>query len=211
MSTASPTTTSPTTPDSFDAGYYGILGVVILSTIILVLLCCGCVAHAQNNFNASLAQNKLLKARLKQFEENQGTTTVEELGELLSQIEKSNQGGLLSDFADSFVVPASQNDVSDQIGLFFYHSSLGRFLLLGVEGALQYVNIILSIIFSGLVVTYINTHIVPTFANAAHGLFSIIMFLGILLIVVGMLSKQFSIFLLPRLGGTGMVEHLKSN
>jgi hypothetical protein len=199
-------TASPTPP--FDAGYYGILVITVIGALILSLLCCGCIAHAQNNSSAAAAQHKLLKARLKEVEKN---GTAEEAGELLSQIEKANQGGLLSDFADSFVIPASENDVSEQIGLFFYHSSLGRFLLLFVERTLQTITLILSIVFSGLVVTYINTYIVPTFVNAAHGTFNLIIGVFVFLVVCQIFSNQYSGFLLPRLGGTGMVEHSKTS
>jgi outer membrane murein-binding lipoprotein Lpp len=199
-------TASPTTPP-FDAVYYGTFSVVVIAVLILLLLCCGCVSRAQNNAAASAAQDKLLRARLVEVEKN---GTAEEAGELLSQIEKANQGGLLTDFADSFVVPASSNEVSEQIGLFFYHSSVGRLALLSVEQLIQKINWILTIVFSGLVINYINTYIVPTFVNAAHGSFTLCVGLLVAIVVLEIFSRQYSGFLLPRLGGTGMVEHAKT-
>lgn len=192
-------------PTVFDASYYGFLAVAVFGVFILALLCCGCVARAQNNDQASLAQNRLLKARLTELQSDPNSS-VKDLSTLLGQIEKANHGGLLVDFADSFVVPVTNNAVSKDISAFFYHSSLGRLLLLSTQGTLNTINMVLTIVFSGLAITYINAHVVPTFTNPAEGSLNVTLFVWGALIVFGIFKDQFSIFLAPRLGGTGIIE-----
>lgn len=202
--TLSPTTSAPTPP--FDAAYSGTLALIILGLVVLSLLCCGCVARSQNNDKAWLAQQNILRAKLEQMSKDRSSYTEKDIRDLKSQIEKANQGGLLIDFAESVVIPMTTNDVSNDIGQFFYHSALGRLLLLSTEQLLNLITLTLSLVVSGLTVTYINTHVVTQFVNQAHGALNITVGAAVFLIIFSVFSKQYSIFIQPRLGGTGVIE-----
>ena len=177
-------TQSPTTP--FDPVYYGVLALLLIGLLVFSLICCGVVAHAQNNRAASLAQRRVLEAKLKKATEDP-QVPVKDIQELRDAIQNLNQGSLTADFADGIVVPATENAVSKDIGEFMYHSSLGRLLLLSTQRILLTVNLITSIVFSGLVVNYITTQVVPTFVNEAGGLLNIAVVLFLFLIFSGVL------------------------
>lgn len=192
-------------PTSFEAAYYGILALSILGAVVIVLLCCGCVARAQNNHKAWMSQKSLLVARLKELRADDNASA-QDIADFLAKVEKSNQGGLLEDFADSLVVPLTDNDVSSHVSSFFYHSTLGRLLLVANQGVLNLCCLVLSLIFSGLAVTYINSHVITQMDNQASASLSILMGSAVLLLVMSICRDQFGIFLQPRLGGTGVIE-----
>jgi hypothetical protein len=201
MSTSIPTA-SPTT---FEAAYYGILAFSILGCAVLTLLCCGCVARSQNNHQAWLIQKKLLKERLRELQGND-KATADDYADLLAKTRHANEGGLMPDITDSLVTPLMGNDVSKDISSFFYHSTLGRFLLVSNQGLLNICCLVLSMTFSLLASSYINLHVIPSLGNQASGALNILVVVGVLLLVVTICRDQFGIFLQPRLGGTGIVE-----
>lgn len=196
-------TSSPTVP--FEAAYYGTLAFAILGAAVIALLCCGCVARSQNNHRAWVIQKKLLKERLVQLKDDPGAT-VQDVADLMSKLKLANEGGIMPDVTDSLVMPLIGNEVSTDISSFFYHSTLGRFLLVSNQGLLNICCLVLSMTFSLLASSYINLHVIPSLGNEASAALNILSGCGAMLLVVTICRDQYSIFLQPRLGGTGIVE-----
>lgn len=208
-------TSSPTL--AYDPVYWTVLEFSILASIVIFLLCCGCIARVRNDSTVALklkeyAPSRALKLsnELNEIKSNSpdDLKKIEEISNELEELQKQlrlHEKGLTA-AADALISAGTGNQVSKDLEEFFYHSSLGRLLLLGNQGALNIVCALLMIIFSGLTVTYLNAHVLPLMENPAQGTLDLIMFLGALLIIVSIFRDQYGIFLSSRLGGTGVID-----
>ena len=209
MSTSSPTT--------FDASYWGVFGFIILAVVILTLLCCSCFAKAQNDAKAFKLRAAACKKRAEELQnddkEKQNKKFTEDDWQKCSDemTRLQHEHGAIPSCADALVSPLTNNDISNGAGLFFYHTGMGRFLLLSVEGTLNLIIGVLSLVFTGLSITYVNTYVLPGSQNPGQLSLNIILFVGSFVIVLVIARDQYRIFFHGRIGETGVVEPLTMN
>lgn len=208
MSTSSPTT--------FDASYWGVFGFLILGLVILTLLCCACIAKAQNDAKAFKIRAANCQKRAEELQrddkEKQQKFTSDDWAKCAEEMEKlQHEHGVIPSCADALVTPFTNNDVSKDASLFFYHTGMGRFLLLSIEGTLNLIIGVLSLVFTGLSITYINTYVLAGSQNPGQLSLNIILFVGSFVVVLVIARDQYRIFFHGRIGETGVVEPLTMN
>lgn len=209
MSTPSPTV--------FQAGYYGMIGFMVLGLIVLSLLCCSCIAKAQNDSRAFKLKRSILKKKyddlLKSRNDPDAKYDEHQWQELLMQLQdlEASSQGCVPSISDALVGPITENELAQGTSLFFYHTGMGRFLLLSFEEMLNLVIGILSLVFTGMTISYINTYVLPVVLNPGRVSFNIIMFLGVFILVLTITRNQYRVFMRGRLGDTGVIEHLDQN
>lgn len=202
MSTQSPTV-------AFNAGYYGIVAFAVLICVILALLCCSLTARVQNDAKAFKLRRKILLDQQKKMNDNPNDYTPEQWSNLHMELrDLSTQHGFVAAVADSVVVPMTENDVANDMSLFFYHTGMGRLVLLSFEGLFNLTIGILSLVFTGMTISYINTYVLPHVQNPGQTSFNIIVFLACFVLVLTITRDQYRVFLRGRIGDTGVVEPL---
>jgi hypothetical protein len=202
MSTQSPTV-------AFNAGYYGVIGFAVLVSIIVLLLCCSFTARVQNDAKAFQLRRKITLAQYAKMKEKPDDYTPEQWRNIELELhDLSSQQGFIAAIADSVVEPLTKNDVATDMSLFFYHTGMGKLILLSFEGLLNLTIGIVSLVFTGMTISYINTYVLPHVQNPGQTSFNIIVFLACFVLLLTIARDQYRVFMRGRIGDTGVVEPL---